>query len=291
MQSAKLRQELDELVISLFRGSLGGGPGAARVVITNTDGIRQLGFMPKGWICLTTGGVHNEWADGNVLQYLDYPPIVSVERASPAQAAGILPGDTLISYDGQDVVAHPINVSQLLTPDRKLGVMVRRDGEKKAFTLTVGRMPDGAMFTKRLLAPGFPMPDVVGPGVGGDGPHRVTAVGPGGARFEFKGGPDQVFVFATGVFGADLSTVGPELAKKWKIETGVLVNEVPDETPASRAGLQAGDVIVTVAGQPVTKVDDVRKLSMMYGVNRPVTLQIVRDKKTRTITVPAPNGK
>lgn len=290
LQSALMARKLEAL-LAVTRGDL--GASGTRMIFSAPDGPR---LFEKGWLGLTTGGVHDEWtSDGHFLRYFDYPPIVSVSRRSPAQVAGIIPGDTLIAYDGVDVVGHPINLTQLLTPEKRLAVTVRRDGETKAFTVIVGRQPNDAIFTQRILpgeGPPFPMPDLPIP-PGGDGPQRVTG------RIEVRGGgdgsPGQIFMMSTsngvffstvnGVFGASLSQVGVDLARKLSIEPGVLVNEVPDNTPAARAGLKAGDVIVRVAGEAVATIEDVRNLAMLRGENHAVTLQIIRDKKSRMITV------
>jgi membrane-associated protease RseP (regulator of RpoE activity) len=294
MQSEQMARKLNAMAIA-FKTAAAVAGGGQRIFIAGPDGIRQFGIFPaKGWIGLTTGGVHSDWDDGRFVQYLDYPPIVSVERRGPAQLAGIVPGDTLVAYDGVDVVAHPINVMQLLTPDRKIAVTVRRDGENKALSLVVGRIPN-TVFTQRVGPiwpdefPGFPESRGGSPGDprvgvvagvpfgGGDKVRRSSVWGAGGGPF---------FTFTdAGVFGASLSPVGPDLARAFKIEVGVLVNDVPDDTPASRAGLKAGDVIVSVGGQSVSSVADVRKAAMLRGENRSVVLQVVRDKKTRAITV------
>ena len=213
--------------------------------------------------------------------------------------AGIVPGDTLIAYDGVDVVGQPINLSQLLTPDKKVAVTVRRDGETKAFTVIVGRQPN-EVFARRFLSgdgPVFSLPDVPG-APAGDGLRRglnnvarVYGRGGSGSAAAWRGLHDDdarrpcSFSTVNGVFGASLSTVGADLARALKLEPGVLVNEVPEDTPAFRAGLKAGDVIVRVAGEPVTSVDELRNLAVLRGENHTVTLQIIRDKKPRSITV------
>jgi serine protease Do len=285
-ESERMRQELEQKMIALQSAFAGSGQ---RIFIAGPpDGPPGLKGMlaAQGWIGITTAGVsvHNEWtSDGHLVQYLDYPPIVSVVPRSPAQVAGILAGDTLVAYGGVDVVAHPVNVTRLLTPEKRIAVTVRRDGENKALTLVVARPPN-AMFKRfnpddgpdYFFEPFFPLGD----------PTRIVAGGFGSGGRGPGGG--QLFVFTTGVFGASLSTVSADLARKFKIERGVLVNDVPDDTPASRAGLEAGDVIVNVDGQPVSSVDDLRKLAMLHGENREnrgVTLQVIRDKKARSITV------
>jgi S1-C subfamily serine protease len=82
-----------------------------------------------------------------------------------------------------------------------------------------------------------------------------------------------------------MSELGDDAARALKIEPGVLVNAVPEDTPASRMGLKAGDVIVSVSGQAVRRIEDIRRLATMNPDNHAVTLQIMRERKSRSITV------
>jgi S1-C subfamily serine protease len=272
-QSVLMSRELEALAAKIRLNF--GEAGSSLIITAGPEGLHQFGpGMARGWIGITTGGVHND--KGQFVQYLDYPPILSVERKSPAQLAGIVPGDTLVAYDGQDVVAHPINVAQLLTPEKRIAVTVRRDGEDKAFMVTVGRAPGAVVL--RQWDGDFPPPLPEGGVVAGG---RVTK------RFEMpvKPGMPNLFFFATGVFGADVSNIAPEAAKALGIEPGVLVNAVPEDTPAFSIGLKPGDVIIAAGGQSVTRVEDVRRLAALRGDGRPLELKIIRDKKSRTLTV------
>src|SRR4029077_825546 len=59
--------------------------------------------MPKGYIGIVAPGRMLVSSAGQVVEYFDYPSIVSVDPDSPAQRAGIVPGDLLLAYDGLDV--------------------------------------------------------------------------------------------------------------------------------------------------------------------------------------------
>ncbi|HET9729898.1 MAG TPA: PDZ domain-containing protein, partial [Acidimicrobiia bacterium] len=212
---------------------------------------------------------------------------------SPAQRAGILPGDMLIAYNGLDVVGRPLNLGQLLVPDKKLAVTVRRDGETKEFAVTVARTPD-RVYERRIDF------DRALPLLPGDG-ERIAATlergllpsGVGGRvsrNMIARGGdPDignHLFVISpNGVLGASVSTIGPALAKVLKLETGVLVNDVPEETVAWKGGLRTGDVIVNVGGQPVASLNQLRALIMLRAAERAVPLRIIRDKKPQDVNV------
>jgi S1-C subfamily serine protease len=69
------------------------------------------------------------------------------------------------------------------------------------------------------------------------------------------------------------------------LETGVLVTDVPEETPAWKSGLREGDVIINVAGQPVASLNQLRGLVAVHANEHAVPLRIIRDKKPQDVTV------
>jgi serine protease Do len=64
---------------------------------------------------------------------------------------------------------------------------------------------------------------------------------------------------------------------------GVLIREVAEESPASRAGLTSGDLIVAAAGQPVTAPDDL--FDALQSASGTIELKIVRGTDERTVQV------
>jgi serine protease DegQ len=96
---------------------------------------------------------------------------------------------------------------------------------------------------------------------------------------------ERTFVLSNGMFGASMSTVSADLAKALRLKTGVLVNEVPEQTPAWRAGLRTGDVIVSVDEQPVLSLNEFRDRVLTRLRQRAVALQVVRNQKPRTVTL------
>jgi len=59
-------------------------------------------------------------------------------------------------------------------------------------------------------------------------------------------------------------------------ETGALVQSVEDGSPAKRAGLRDGDIIVALGGQPVAGVDDLHRLLTEVRVGVSCTLTVLR---------------
>jgi S1-C subfamily serine protease len=65
------------------------------------------------------------------------------------------------------------------------------------------------------------------------------------------------------------------------------VMEVVAGSPAARAGLQAGDLIVGVGGQPVSRAGDLQGHMIGAGIGRPLEVEVLRDSRlVRVTTVP-----
>ena len=62
------------------------------------------------------------------------------------------------------------------------------------------------------------------------------------------------------VGGAELSVLDPAMVDYFKTDHGLLVLRVAPETPADRAGLEPGDVIVKAKDRTLTRVDDLRTI-------------------------------
>ena len=100
---------------------------------------------------------------------------------------------------------------------------------------------------------------------------------------ELKRLPFFMEVGRRAVAGAELSELNPELARYFRVDDGVLVLQVSRSTPAARAGLQGGDVIVRAAGRPVGSVADLRRA---FGdLEGEVRLEVVRQGQRRQLDV------
>jgi serine protease Do len=136
----------------------------------------------------------------------------------PAEKAGLKPEDVIVSADG-----HPISDNGELSryiaskaPGSTVRLDVLRGGEAKAIPVTLGTFPEEAN--------------------------------------EAEGGET-----AKGKLGMSLRDLTPELAERLDLPRGtrgVVVTDVEAGEPGEDAGLQRGDVIVSVNGNPVSGVQD-----------------------------------
>jgi len=83
--------------------------------------------------------------------------------------------------------------------------------------------------------------------------------------------------------GVTVQPLTPQLAGYFGAKEGILVASVTDDSPAARAGLKAGDVIVSVNGQNVSSRADLTRAVSGAGANVDITIGIVRDKRESSV--------
>ncbi len=85
-----------------------------------------------------------------------------------------------------------------------------------------------------------------------------------------------------GIVAQDLT---PALAQALQLdmEKGVVITQVDEDSPASRAGLQKGDVITKVGGRRVRRTNDVKNIIGLLRVGQVVNMKVVRDGRERVI--------
>jgi serine protease Do len=90
-----------------------------------------------------------------------------------------------------------------------------------------------------------------------------------------------------GWLGVSIQDLSPELASQFGLSEpkGVLINEVLDDGPAKRAGLERGDVIIEYDGRPMENATHLRNAVAQTAVGKKVTVRFMRDKKIRTAEV------
>jgi len=83
-----------------------------------------------------------------------------------------------------------------------------------------------------------------------------------------------------------LQDLSPELAQGLglSVSRGALINRVENGTPAARAGLQIGDVISAMDGQPVETGHDLVRAITRHSSGERIAFTILRSGRTQTIT-------
>ncbi|HAT4241946.1 S1C family serine protease [Clostridium perfringens] len=79
--------------------------------------------------------------------------------------------------------------------------------------------------------------------------------------------------------GITARTVTPELAKENNLEEGVYVVGVQEFSPAEKAGLKIGDLIVEFGGKRVKTLEELNQVKSQYNDGDSVPVEIIRDGK------------
>lgn len=295
----ELTSQLDSFMANSLGKAMRGGFAGPRTMTLRAVPIAKgwLGFNAQGptLVISDSGGTRRT-------RFLAYQPIISVDPGSPADHAGIEPGDLLVAYNGVDLINHEFNLFDMIVPKKRVDVTVRRGGEMKDFALVAASLPDEVMrrrvdmdkaFRFEIPAPGTVVIASEGErGFGtGDVPRPVSIGGAGQGRRGFSGTlravPAQKLFFLSpnGLFGASLSNVSDELARTLKLRRGILVNDVPEDTPAYRGGLRSGDVIIAAGDDSVNTVGQLRDLVLAHFSDHAAELQVVRQQKVKKLTV------
>jgi serine protease Do len=90
-----------------------------------------------------------------------------------------------------------------------------------------------------------------------------------------------------GFLGVAIQPLTPELAESFGIDRseGILVADVTNDSPAAKAGIEVGDVIVGFQGNPVRDVGDFRNRVALTPPGTRARIAVLRDGKRRELTV------
>ena len=90
-----------------------------------------------------------------------------------------------------------------------------------------------------------------------------------------------------GWLGIQLDEITTELAAALELKSrnGVLVNDVIDGTPAAKAGLEPGDVIVEIEKTKVNSPNELSRRVASYAPGDKVRVKVLRDGKDKTVNV------
>ena len=216
--------------------------------------------------------------------------IDQVNDNSPAEKAGIKPGDVVVEYDGERVrSARQFTRLVQETPEgRTVKVGLLRDGKRQTVDATpansemswdFGPEMDRALreAERGMREFNFSVPDPewwLDRDRGNREPRRFEYRVPGGIRPFING--------SRGRLGVTVQSLTAELEEYFGAKNGgALVSSVTNESAAAKAGVKAGDVITSINGRRVEDSDDlIREIEDAKGET---TIVLIRDKKEITL--------
>jgi serine protease Do len=89
-----------------------------------------------------------------------------------------------------------------------------------------------------------------------------------------------------GHIGVYTRTITPALAAGLNLDrdSGVIIEDIIPDSPAERAGLRGGDIILTVAGRPIRNVREFALSLFRYKIGEPATIDVLRGKEKLSVS-------
>ncbi|HUJ30642.1 MAG TPA: GspH/FimT family pseudopilin [Candidatus Acidoferrum sp.] len=201
--------------------------------------------------------------------------IHDVEPDSPAAKAGLKENDVVLQYDGQTVEG-TVQFRRLVreTPaGRTVSLVVSRDGATQ--NVSVELADRNAYYEKRMRGK---MQDF----------GRPFAFATPNLDFNLSG--PEIFGMMdprTPLLGINAEDLSGQLGAYFGAPngSGILVREVRSGTPAEKAGLKAGDVIVKVDGKPVASLSELRDQLRDKADQKTVSLGVLRNRTEMSVSV------
>jgi serine protease Do len=184
--------------------------------------------------------------------------VAVVTPDGPADKAGLEPGDIVLEFNGKSVRDRDDLVSAVVStrPGATVPVKVLRDKKERTLNLTVDELNLDA---------------------------ETTRAGGGGRREEE---PEQEQ--ASAGFGLTMGPLTADILRRMRLPSdteGVIVTGVEQGSPAFRAGLQRGDIILQVNRQPVSSPSEAGRLLGQVADGSTAFLLLLRNGQETFVTV------
>ena len=242
---------INTAIFSQRGGSVGIGfavpSSLAKSVITQ---LVEHGKVERGWLGVSVQPLTKELAKGFKRNDAAGALVASVVAGSPAERAGVKPGDIIVEFAGKKV-AKSGDLPSLVAEARvgnDVPVVVVREGKEVRLTARIARLEE----------------------------EEAAKVA-------------DVEVDGKNKLGLSVQPLTPPMASELglPVREGVLVRDVAAGSRAGEAGIRAGDVIVEVDRQPVRTVEELKTHIDNQVKGAPMVLLIRREGGTMYVAIPA----
>jgi serine protease Do len=210
------------------------------------------GKVSRGWLGVSIQSVDESIAEKYGLDKPKGALVNEVLKDSPAEAAKIQKGDIIVEFNGKPIAdaADLRSLVGMTEPGKQVKLKVIREKAEKVIEVKIAERSDSE------------------PRVGARSGEDLKGI--------------TVQEDWQGIIVQELT---PELAKRFGYEgqEGVLIAEVKPNSPASKAGLQRGDLILELEKQPVKNLDDYK--AAIKNVKSPTLLYIKRGGNALFVTI------
>jgi serine protease Do len=248
------------------------------------DGANQgFLFSAQGYLGVVIGEIDPDKISALRLKDAHGAEVVLVDHDAPAGKSGLKVHDVIVQLNGQPIESAEQFGRRLreIPSGRTITLQISRDGNPIYVTV---QLCDQAVLEEEAWKKHFSVPEPPQPARQSFAGHSYLST----PAFLESVIPRSLYV------GAEVNPVRTQLADYFGVTsgTGLLVENVDHQSPAARAGLKAGDVVVKVASQPMTSRGDWSKVLRNHR-GQPVQVTIMRNRQEMVLTMSAgkPKGK
>ena len=200
--------------------------------------------------------------------------ITEVAEDSPAEKAGLKMGDVLLEYDGQKV-SSPRRITKLVRgtePDTEVDIRILRKGQEKNLRVKLGERESKKQFKIQICGDDDE-----------DEEHLIMDIDEEDLIFGLPSFP-ELWVSPGLWLGIKPIGLTEQLAEYFQVTDGrgVLIGEVLADSPAEKAGLKAGDVIVRLNDERIEDAMELREEIGEHEEGDEVTVAVVRQGKEKS---------
>jgi serine protease Do len=216
----------------------------------------RTGKITRGRIGVEVSAIKRDDTEALGLKSTEGALVRSVSPGGAAGKAGMKPGDVIASFNGKPVKKNDDLVSMVMAtkPGTTVPLKVIRNGGDRTLNVTVDELDLEAETTQQTRT----RDDVE--------PQNEATAG----------------------FGMTLSNITPDVARRLRLQDntrGALVVDIDQSSPAARAGLQPGDVIIEVNRQAVTNATEAQRELTKIASGRSASLVVVHQGQERFVIV------
>ena len=231
---------------------------AALLLVFVAAGI-NAGRGSDAWLGIYTQTVDDDLKEAFDLDR-DYGVIIKmVVPDSPADEAGLRQSDIILRFDGRKLADSDelIEFMNQQKPGDEVTIDIVRKGQEKSITVALGSRDDDRKAERYIMKDQLP-----------------------GMNFYNKSFQMYKSSWSDSYIGVTLENLNAQLGEYFGVEggKGALITEVTEDSPASKAGLKAGDVIVEVDGTEVEELSDVRDAVRGKEEGDEISLKVLRNR-------------
>lgn len=208
------------------------------IAMNVVEQLKQTGKVERGFLGVQVQEVTSDLARSFNMEKPTGALVAQTQPDTPAEKAGIEPGDIILSFDGKKIeksadLPPAVGMTAL---NKTVKVELLRQGKHKTISLQLASLDEAS-----------------------------------------SSEPTKPGVFKSKKLGAHLEALSADQLKKLNLPFGVGVAKVEDDSLASNTGLRQGDVLVSINFKPIRKPQDVDEVLLAGKKNQAMPVRIIRN--------------